>query len=226
MPPKESGQNNAKVFDPDKLLEMSKDNPALRNALTSLIRNVVERAPRQFHDARLAWEDGRVEEAARLLHTMRGTIGTMGAPRFAEMARELESAIQASQESQGAKMFDATQLALNETIAAAAAFLEAEAQPVSNDKETQAASVFKSARDNPGPGEKNEPKLSDWFERMRSDIQGITNDIRQLKQDMTGLALGQIPATRAAAAPLVLSSRMTNSLRICSSICCSEKAMR
>lgn len=202
--PKESGEKNAKAFDPDKLLEMSKDSPAMRNALTSLIRNVVERTPRQFHDARLAWEDGRVEEAVRLLHTMRGTVGTMGAARFAEMARELESAIQAAPESLCAKLFDATQQALNETIAEATVFLEAEAQPVSKDKETLAAAVFKSGRVSSNPGKKKVQELSDWYEHMRSDIQGITNDIRQLKQDMSGLALGQIPAPGAAANPTCL----------------------
>lgn len=204
MSSKESVQNNARAFDPRQLLEMGKDSPALRHALMDVIRNVVERTPRQFRDARLAWEDGRTEDATRLLHTIRGTIGTMGATRFAEMARNLESAVQARQEKQVTELFGATQLCLNETIAEATAFLAAECPPVVEDKEALAASVFKSARARPDLGDKADQGLADWYEKTLSDIKDITNEIRQLKQEMTRMVVGQIPPTEPAVSPTCL----------------------
>ena len=122
-----------KVFDPGPLLEMSKVSPAVRNTLLELIGNIVDHAPVQLRDARQAWDQGQGEEAAKVLHTMRGTVGTLGATRFAAAARELESALRAGNRGLVAELFHATERELAETVAAAKAMLVQETGAASPD---------------------------------------------------------------------------------------------
>lgn len=193
MFPDKLSQNNGKAFDPTQLLEMSKLNPAARSSLLGLIRNVVERGPVQLRDARLAWDQGRIEESASLLHKMRGTIGTMGAARFAAAALELESAISAQHVGLVAGLFKAAEHELNETVAAASALLSKESKFDTGTEGGQSRTVsgFFTAKAN-ADRSKNERSRSDGFEELQVDIRKISDDVKKLKDEVKDLAKEQL----------------------------------
>lgn len=190
--PREESPNAGKAFDPSQLLEMSKANSTVRNTLMELIGNVVERGPGQIRAARQAWNDGRIEESARLLHTMRGTVGTLGATRFASAAAELETAIHAQKILLVPGLFRVAEEELNATVAAAQTLLVQEARPGVETKAGQMNSETPAPRLSSGADRQEEPKLPAWYESVRADIRRILDDVRQLKDDVKDQATAQL----------------------------------
>lgn len=198
MFPSELPQGNSEVFDPGPLLEMSKVSPLVRSKLLGLVSNVVENAPIQLRDARLAWDEGRIEESARLLHRMRGTIGTLGAARFAAAALELESAIRAQHVELIAGLFQAAEKELSEMLAAAASLMQ---ETKSDAKPELRSATGEGAADAGKPGSGSLPK---WYADIRADIGNILNDIRKLKDDVKDQAQEQLFEHAVAALPSCL----------------------
>ena len=116
-----------RVFDLGQLAQLKDDDPEYRAMLCNLVKNMADRAPSQLEDALQAWQDGRIEDAARTLHTMRGSIGTLGAHDFAEVARELELALLELKTEEIDKLFAATHHQISLTVAAAHAWLAQQA---------------------------------------------------------------------------------------------------
>ncbi|WP_394779644.1 response regulator [Undibacterium sp.] len=83
-------------FDPRWFHALTKGSPAHRNTLLGFLKKLVERGTAPVDEARAAWEEGRRDDAAHLFHKMRGTIGTLGAKRFAGLTLEIENAIKAN----------------------------------------------------------------------------------------------------------------------------------
>jgi CheY-like chemotaxis protein/HPt (histidine-containing phosphotransfer) domain-containing protein len=113
------------VFAPDQIFDANAE-PAFRRTLLELIGKVIERAPDQLRQSRAAWAAGRIDEATHLLHTMRGSVGTLGAARFASATQELEAAVRANQASDSVQvvlLFEAVQRELEATAAAARQWL-------------------------------------------------------------------------------------------------------
>ncbi|BBB62474.1 hypothetical protein UNDKW_4201 [Undibacterium sp. KW1] len=81
------------VFDPAKIMALAKGNPALVKTLAGVIQNMINHARQDFDQAVSHWRQGDAQQAARTLHTMRGSIGTLGARDFAAAALTLENAI-------------------------------------------------------------------------------------------------------------------------------------
>ena len=111
------------IFNIKALMSMSTNNPAQRIMLVSLIRNMVERYPKEMKNARSAWRDSQNELAARLVHGMRGSVGTVGAKRFVKATLELEKAISAADEADVEGLFDKAEEELHLTMEAATAWL-------------------------------------------------------------------------------------------------------
>ena len=61
-----------------------------------LLQRVVDDAGREFAQARASWREGDEEAAARLLHALRGGVGSIGAKRFAQASQALEQEIRAA----------------------------------------------------------------------------------------------------------------------------------
>lgn len=80
-------------FDPRWLHALTKGNTTHRNTLLGFLKKLIERGTVPVQEAQIAWNNGDHAEAARLLHKMRGTIGTLGAKRFAGLTLEIEKAI-------------------------------------------------------------------------------------------------------------------------------------
>ncbi|HAT30833.1 MAG TPA: histidine kinase, partial [Janthinobacterium sp.] len=148
-PPARDGRDG--VFEPDQLLKYSVGDPALRASLLNLIRDLGVHSPAQMAAARAAWIDGRVGEAARLLHTMRGSIGSLGARHFAQAALVLEEALRAEPAGpqQVTALFALAEHELLATVAAARFWLER--QDAAADEGGSGAGAPEEGRDVPEP---------------------------------------------------------------------------
>ncbi|RYY76404.1 MAG: PAS domain-containing hybrid sensor histidine kinase/response regulator [Gammaproteobacteria bacterium] len=113
----ESQQNSSSlpdVFNVDKLFAMVAGNNEQKQKTTQLIRNLIDSSAASMEKVNLAFDKKQYEEAAHLLHTMRGSIGVLGAKRFVEASRELELAIR----NHNVDMIDSLHLTVKEEIAA------------------------------------------------------------------------------------------------------------
>ena len=119
------------VFDMAQLFELTRGNAAYTATLIGLIRKMVDDGTTRIDQAQQAWREGRHEDAARLFHTMRGSIGTLGAKRFAQAAQEIETALldQDQESAQIEALFAHVKQELTHTVSAARAWLGA--QPTS-----------------------------------------------------------------------------------------------
>lgn len=81
------------VLDVERVIAHGKNNPAYLDNLATLIKKSVEKGVSPINDAHRAWLDGRHRDAARLFHTLRGTLGSLGAKRFSAAALQIELAI-------------------------------------------------------------------------------------------------------------------------------------
>ncbi|MES2818684.1 MAG: CHASE domain-containing protein [Pseudomonadota bacterium] len=88
-PPKE----RLEVFNIGPLLELGKSAPAYLDTLLAILRTTVANGLAPIADTHLAWQEGRHADAARRLHTLRGSLGTLGAKPFAATALQLEQAV-------------------------------------------------------------------------------------------------------------------------------------
>ncbi|GGY73957.1 hypothetical protein GCM10011613_19090 [Cellvibrio zantedeschiae] len=111
------------IFDVTQLLSMVANNPAHREKTIGLIRSLVENTSHSMKKVQQARQQHNLEEVARSLHTMRGSIGTLGANRFAAAAKELESAIKSGDIKELDILFSAVERELTATLTAARAWL-------------------------------------------------------------------------------------------------------
>ncbi|MES2324764.1 MAG: CHASE domain-containing protein [Pseudomonadota bacterium] len=112
------------VFGLNRLLDNATDQDGMRHIMAGLIAGFVERATTPLDDLPAAWREGRAEEAGRVLHGLRGSIGSLGAQRFADACMALEHGLHAGADAQA---LDALLLPVRSemeaTLAAAAAWL-------------------------------------------------------------------------------------------------------
>ncbi|MET0356691.1 MAG: response regulator [Cellvibrio sp.] len=85
--------NREGVFSADKLLAMISGNQEQIEKTHKLIRNLIDSSATSMENVAHSLSEKNYSEMARLLHTMRGSIGILGATRFVESSRELELAI-------------------------------------------------------------------------------------------------------------------------------------
>lgn len=82
------------VFCVDQLLEyMGRDEKAL-NTVVKIVRDGIGPGVEPLNMAGEAIRDGKLMEARRILHNLRGTIGNLGAKRFVAASLALELALQ------------------------------------------------------------------------------------------------------------------------------------
>jgi HPt (histidine-containing phosphotransfer) domain-containing protein len=88
--------NNNRVFNPENLLRYVKGNDQRYNAIVQMIRNTVERGTLPLDEAIAALHDGNIESAHRIFHTIKGSMGNLGAGKIWEVAHRLEEAVTAT----------------------------------------------------------------------------------------------------------------------------------
>ena len=111
----------AGVFDVERLMAAATAQPAQREALLALMDKVCVTALREFEGARAAWGGGQPQQAAALVHALRGSIGTLGASIFAATSRELEAAVLEGAAAEA--LFDRAQRDLQASVDTALAWL-------------------------------------------------------------------------------------------------------
>ncbi|MBI1891455.1 MAG: response regulator [Burkholderiales bacterium] len=96
-------------------------------AMYALLQRAINRGTAPLLEAKAAWQAGRQQDGAKQLHSMRGTIGTIGARRFAELALETEKAILESDSDQVDMLFEQAEQTLIDTLQQAQNWLKARA---------------------------------------------------------------------------------------------------
>ncbi|MFZ6644945.1 PAS domain S-box protein [Undibacterium sp. TJN25] len=112
------------VFDPGHLMAITKGKPQHTATMLGLVRKVVENGTTPVTEARQAWQEGRADDAARMLHTLRGMMGTLGAKRFANAALELEKTLPHEAAEKLATMFGRVEQELDAAIEKARVWVE------------------------------------------------------------------------------------------------------
>jgi two-component system sensor histidine kinase/response regulator len=120
----------APSFNVDRLAALSARDPAQRQALVTLVARMASEAPAELARARRAWTDGDAVAASKILHGLRGSVGSLGARAFANVTVELEAALRASREDDAARLFDAAGRTMEATTAAARGWLAGQDQAV------------------------------------------------------------------------------------------------
>ncbi|HEX8609973.1 MAG TPA: response regulator [Telluria sp.] len=105
------------------LIDIAKGNPEHLAAVANLVRRVVGEGHQQFDQARVHWDAGRDAEAARVLHTLRGGIGSVGAKRFAAASLELEQSLKGEPGGDTAALFLQAARELDAAVEAGRAWL-------------------------------------------------------------------------------------------------------
>ncbi len=122
-------------FDPHRLLASAQDNPIYRNTIISLLKKIVDNGTAPISEARLAWNDERSTDAARMLHALRGTIGTLGARRFSDATVEIEAAILNNEKDRVEHLFFLLEKELSTTISAVSQWLGEQVSPNTDDND-------------------------------------------------------------------------------------------
>lgn len=84
------------MFNAQSIMAVAKDTPQSRTKMLLLIRRLLERCPSQLQEAVQAWRDAQHQEAGRLFHSLRGSVGSLGAEQVAATLLLIEQAIRES----------------------------------------------------------------------------------------------------------------------------------
>ncbi|MCG2586324.1 CHASE domain-containing protein [Massilia sp. TS11] len=163
-----STRSEGGVFEVRALFELSKDNPAQREMFLSLVARLVEKGPADVRAAHAAWRDGRGDEAARSLHALRGSIGTLGARRFAAASMEVEQAIRSGATGNIDALFARAESEISETAEAARAWLD-----------TQRAAVPA-----PAAGGLDAARLGEFKRQLAESNMGACDSFAALRADL------------------------------------------
>lgn len=93
----------------DHLQPLLEASPESRESILSAVASMVDKGDAPLDDAYNHWRDGRVESAAKLIHTLRGAVGTLGGTGFSELALNLEKSLPASSETELQPLWDYVQ---------------------------------------------------------------------------------------------------------------------
>jgi HPt (histidine-containing phosphotransfer) domain-containing protein len=81
------------IFNVDRLLQLTAGRDGQEGKTRQLIANLLDSCAANLEKIRAAYQAQDYGLLSRLLHSMRGSLGTLGASRFADAARELELAL-------------------------------------------------------------------------------------------------------------------------------------
>ena len=91
--PAPAQQGDRAALDMSQLVELGAGNPAYQETIADMVRGIVDKSAAQMSDARQAWQGGDGKACARILHRLRGEIGSLGAERFVDVSRACEQAL-------------------------------------------------------------------------------------------------------------------------------------
>lgn len=115
--------DDSACFNPRSLEMLAAADPKNQQKILSSISALVERAGLQMGEVKQALEAHRSDDAARLLHTMRGSIGTLGAKDFAVLSLQVENKIREGEDDHIAELLHGLEQELQKTVTAAGLWL-------------------------------------------------------------------------------------------------------
>ncbi len=113
----------AQSFNVERLAALSARDPAQRQSLVTLVARMAREAPAELVRANQEWRDGDAPAAGKILHSLRGSVGSLGARAFAAVTIELEAALRENRQDDIGHLFGAAQREIDATTAAARAWL-------------------------------------------------------------------------------------------------------
>ncbi len=128
--------DNSGIFDPRSLEMLGKSDPKNMQKILTSVAAVIENASEQRRQVKAALDEQRFDDAARLLHTMRGSVGTLGAKVFAELSLKAEIEIREGDKKNVDGLLLKVDEALQKTINAARHWLELKSTFNPNDQGT------------------------------------------------------------------------------------------
>ncbi len=92
-PAQKQDHERPKIFDPSQLTQLMQLGPTQKSQIIALVKDFILRWPQELVAAEQAFNQGANEDAARTLHTLRGSSGTLGAKRLVETALVAEKSM-------------------------------------------------------------------------------------------------------------------------------------
>ncbi|MEO5935052.1 MAG: response regulator, partial [Duganella sp.] len=116
--------DEASVFNIDSLMRVMGKDAKGRAVMVRMVRGAIDTGMEPVEQAGQALREGRLRDAARLFHGLRGAVGVLGARRLIQATIDAEMAINEQREAELAHCFDAVRAELEQTLAEARAWLE------------------------------------------------------------------------------------------------------
>ena len=130
------------VFDPEPMLSSTGNNPATRAVVVGLCKELVQQGMLPLDTVQQHLLTGDTTSACRLLHTLRGSLGSVGAKPFAASTLSLEHAIRANESTAWDALLGDARIQLQRVIDAAGAWLLTQAGPQSSTASKSEPSAF------------------------------------------------------------------------------------
>ncbi len=89
-PSNENDNPNTVIFNPERLLKYVRGNSQRYNSIIQMIRNVVKQGLTPFNEGVSRFKQGDHDTARRIFHTLKGSMGNIGATHVWESAQEIE----------------------------------------------------------------------------------------------------------------------------------------
>jgi chemotaxis protein histidine kinase CheA len=141
--PTDSGLN---FFNPDPFEKLAKAAPMSLPKIIMSIKGVVEQANQQLLNAQQAYHENRLNDTARILHTMRGSVGTLGAKSFAALTLQIEAKIHENAIDEVEDLLRMAALELQKTISMAQVWLKNHEDNLGGEVSTDAKPVLQQAK--------------------------------------------------------------------------------
>ncbi|NVM76880.1 PAS domain S-box-containing protein [Duganella sp. SG902] len=116
----------AAIFNMDGLMRVMGKDAKGRAAMVKMVRGAVEGGMEPLDQAALALREGRLRDAARAFHSLRGAVGVLGAKRLIQATMAAEEAIHGQREDELQERYREVRAELEQTLTHARAWLERE----------------------------------------------------------------------------------------------------
>jgi PAS domain S-box-containing protein len=116
----------AAIFNMDGLMRVMGKDPKGRAAMFKMVRGAIDTGREPLDQAAVALQEGRLRDAARAFHSLRGAVGVLGARRLIQATMAAEDAIHDQREDELDELYRNVRTELDQTLAQARAWLERE----------------------------------------------------------------------------------------------------
>jgi len=121
-PPAPAGE--VPVFNMDSLMRVMGKDAKGRAAMVKMVRGALDTGMQPVDEAGVALREGRLRDAAKLFHGLRGAVGLLGAKRLIQATLAAEDAIQEQREDEISERYQQVRDELEQALAQARTWLQ------------------------------------------------------------------------------------------------------